>query len=523
MRMHRILIVDDEPIILSGIKSLLNWETLGVEIAGTARNGQEALSFIEAHHPDIVIADIKMPIMDGISLLKESNERFPDVVFIMLSSLEEFRLAKEAISYRAVDYLLKIELDEKQLTEAVIKAKNESDKRSILYQKDNELEYGEGKAERYISNLLKFRDVISDRRRALSNAGFTESFAFIGICLPKQGDVGSEGFDEDMERRYEWARQIAEKVISPFFPSFHEVEPIASRCVELNYFLTGFPPLSWNRNIALISEKIQNAARMVLNLDVDFIHSGKYQGEENLEKARDDFEFQMTKHYLGKDEVILDDLRLDNALKKVERALSSKDRQAFDITTRIIRDRFENTDHMKHHAAFFFEALSYAVKSGFKGTDLESEGLKIAEGMEHDLVYIEKISDSIEMLDNFERDVSTLLSSSGSHNESIAKAKLYILSHLEKQMTLSEIADNSCISPGYLSALFKKTTGISVVDYVNQAKIEKAKEMIANGMRRVDEMASALGFENIYYFSKVFKKFTGLPPTEYARKFDQDK
>lgn len=181
MRMHRILIVDDEPIILSGIKSLLNWETLGVEIAGTARNGQEALSFIEAHHPDIVIADIKMPIMDGISLLKESNERFPDVVFIMLSSLEEFRLAKEAISYRAVDYLLKIELDEKQLTEAVIKAKNESDKRSILYQKDNELEYGEGKAERYISNLLKFRDVISDRRRALSNAGFTESFAFIGI------------------------------------------------------------------------------------------------------------------------------------------------------------------------------------------------------------------------------------------------------------------------------------------------------------------------------------------------------
>ena len=521
--MHRLLIVDDEPIILSGIKSLLNWESLGVEIAGTARNGQEALLFIERYHPNIVIADIKMPIMDGISLLKESNERFPDIVFIMLSSLEEFRLAKEAISYSAVDYLLKIELDEKQLTDAVMKAKTESDKRAIIYQTDGVIEVGDSKAVRYISNLLKFRDVISDRRRVLTNAGFTESFAFLCIILPRHGDMGVDGFDEDMERRYEWERQIAEKVISPFFPSCNEVDPISSSGVELIYFLSGFPPLSWNRNIKLITEKIQNASKMVLNEDVAIVHSGKYQGEENLEKARDDFETQMARYYLGKDELELDDLRLDNMLTKIERALSCKDRQAFDIAMRIIRDRIENTDHRRQQASYFLEAVSYAVKSGFKGTDLESEGMKIAEKIEHDLMYMVVRDDALGLLEDLERDISTLLSSYGSHNESIAKAKLYILSHLETQMTLSEIAENSCISSGYLSALFKKTTGISVVDYVNQAKIDKAKEMMANGMRRVDEMAAALGFENIYYFSKVFKKFTGLPPTEYARKFDKRK
>ncbi len=103
--MYRILIVDDETIILSGIKFLVDWEKYDCTIADTARNGQDALEKIRLCVPDIVLCDINMPVMGGIELLRTVDAEFPSVVFIMLTNLQEFDLAKDAIRYRAVDYL----------------------------------------------------------------------------------------------------------------------------------------------------------------------------------------------------------------------------------------------------------------------------------------------------------------------------------------------------------------------------------------------------------------------------------
>lgn len=108
--MYKILIVDDEPIILSGIKFLVDWEKNGCTIMDTARNGKDALEKIRQCLPDIVLCDISMPVMDGISLLQIVNDEFPSVVFLMLTNLQEFVLAKNAIRYRAVDYLVKNQL-----------------------------------------------------------------------------------------------------------------------------------------------------------------------------------------------------------------------------------------------------------------------------------------------------------------------------------------------------------------------------------------------------------------------------
>ena len=110
--MHRVLIVDDEPIILSGIRHLIDWSAYDAEIAGSAVNGEEAYRIICSEQPDIVITDIRMPIMDGLALAGRCSEEFPDIVFIVLTSLAEFSLAKEAIGYGISDYLLKTELDE---------------------------------------------------------------------------------------------------------------------------------------------------------------------------------------------------------------------------------------------------------------------------------------------------------------------------------------------------------------------------------------------------------------------------
>ena len=122
--MYRLLIVDDEPLVQIGLKTMLSKEHADdIEIIATASNGKEAWEIIEKEKPDIVIADIRMPVMTGLELLQKSNEKFGNVpAFIILSAYEEFDMAREALSWDAVDYLVKIELTPKTLGVALSKA-----------------------------------------------------------------------------------------------------------------------------------------------------------------------------------------------------------------------------------------------------------------------------------------------------------------------------------------------------------------------------------------------------------------
>ena len=110
--MYQLLIVDDEPLVQAGIRSMLNWNEMNIEICGTAMNGQAAWKLIEEKSPDIVITDIKMPVMSGLELAKVCRERYGEncPYFIILTSYEDFQMARDALSYQVSDYLVKLEL-----------------------------------------------------------------------------------------------------------------------------------------------------------------------------------------------------------------------------------------------------------------------------------------------------------------------------------------------------------------------------------------------------------------------------
>ena len=121
--MNRLLIVDDEPLVQIGLKSMLSQDFPDIRVAGTAQNGKDALKLIGEEKPDIVIADIKMPVMTGLQLLQESQRLYgPVPVFIILTAYEEFDLARQALKNQAVDYLVKIELNRDTLRKALDKA-----------------------------------------------------------------------------------------------------------------------------------------------------------------------------------------------------------------------------------------------------------------------------------------------------------------------------------------------------------------------------------------------------------------
>ena len=119
--MYQLLIVDDEPLVQAGIPSMLNWNEMNINICGTAMNGQAALKIIEEKSPDIVITDIKMPVMSGLELAKVCRERYGEnnPYFIILTSYEDFQMARDALSYQVSDYLVKLELTPEVLKNAI--------------------------------------------------------------------------------------------------------------------------------------------------------------------------------------------------------------------------------------------------------------------------------------------------------------------------------------------------------------------------------------------------------------------
>ena len=128
---YKVLIADDEPLVLIGLQDLIDWSAEGYEVVGQARNGKILLDEIARTEPDLVITDIKMPLMSGIEVLEEvrRTER-PLPLFIFLTSFEEFDLIKRAMSLEAVDYIVKLELDKKQLTDALQRSARPSSSRT---------------------------------------------------------------------------------------------------------------------------------------------------------------------------------------------------------------------------------------------------------------------------------------------------------------------------------------------------------------------------------------------------------
>ena len=131
---------------------------------------------------------------------------------------------------------------------------------------------------------------------------------------------------------------------------------------------------------------------------------------------------------------------------------------------------------------------------------------------------------AVHTLEDVRDEIESLLKGIGSASSSpiIDKAREYVLSHVTQRITLSDVASYAGVSLGYMSKSFKRVMGRSLVDYVNDMKVDRAREMMAASPHmRVGEIAIALGFENIYYFSKVFRRVTGMSPSEYQKQLQE--
>lgn len=526
--MYRIMIVDDEPLILAGITSLLDWEEYQCRVVGKASNGQQALNLIDTLNPDIIITDIKMPAMDGITFMQEVVERGNHAAFIILTNLEEFSLAKKALQLGAVDYLVKLELDEEALISALEKAVRRCDRnreRGLLKEEQELLESTlEEKMQNYFRQVLVYDADVSAEGTVLE--AIAQRF-HRSVLMLINFNYGVEGFSNAFTREdQKKVMGFAENIISGMVKGFFKNSCLLRR--EQNGFvlvLSLEEDMEYQEQIEVMSRKFRQVMKDYFEVSISIAVS--LPGSEWQDLLYQAMSAMNYTYYESAENVIFYSEQCEenekhssnfniNFLKKdLIAAVRQNDSEAFlDIMNQVI-GLFRECRPSRPQAVNACSNLYYFITTLME--DRKDHPFPYAVDIVGQLNRMDSLKTIIRWLEEFRDELAKSLEfyRDCRLDKNIELAQKYVLEHYREKITLGQVADALNISQGHLSSTFRKHTGKKFSDYVTEVKIEKAKELIATYQYMMYEISDMLGFDTQYYFSTVFKKITGYTPKEY--------
>ncbi|MEK3716487.1 response regulator transcription factor [Paenibacillus sp. FSL R7-0333] len=501
--MYKVFIVDDEPFILSGLQDILDWEELGLTIVGQAENGQEALEQLREIPADILITDISMPVMTGLELIRAVREFRPDLKVVVLSGFDEFMYVKEGLALGIENYLLKpINLEEFQQTlETIVEKLNVS---------RLDMQWWE-----YTNSVLKDNVLLRWLRGQIDPQERSERLNLIGLPLTS---------------RYV---QVALLQVEPATDTFRKrVSDLAE--AEASFFMF------WDSDNDLVlihnyEEASAGAAEMAFMLEEI---TGLCTGGEKLRAA-------VGSPVYG----------VDAAPASYEQAKQAQEFLEIHPERSIIyyeqlRDRKEDlqsvlpedwSDYAKLIMSKNVAGLSEQLELYFAAPSME--GLTPAMLEEISLEWIlffrvlikdirseterESIADGLTAI----RRANSLPALSAALRQTSAgiigmldrelkspvvnQVLNYIAKSYSEDLSLKKLGFMFNIHPVYLGQLFHKTTGESFAEYMNRYRIDKAKEQLRTTNLKVHEIARSVGYWEMGYFYKQFKKYVGISPTEF--------
>jgi two-component system response regulator YesN len=523
--MYKVLLVDDEVLILSGIKYLIDWKAIDCKLIATANNGQQALDLINELHPDIVISDINMPILNGLELLEKCTKTNSLATFIMLTCLEEFSLIKEAIKYNAVEYLLKSDLTKKILTDSIERAKAECNIRRSYISIDIEESNTKEKDEKIIKNILSRLNLPQKIEKKqidyLCSKDILSNYFLIQInleyCLFNQE---SDFLKEDLDRIYEYQGELNLRLAKNYFTNIFQVDFPSKAHSAFLYFVYNVSNAKYETNINAFSRKISSVSQDITGVKSSVLITKIYDNEKQIEICKDDLK-QLRNNFfnLGKD-LIGTQTKLEfkqivfNAyVDRISSSLKTKNINDFRYYMNKINLKLLEYNYIRGEAVVFLDEL-ISNSLFYLTSELPAN---IDYPFHQDLLpYISTKSSFLEFFNNFKKQVEDLLIPYVKEKDSyVEKAKKYINENINERISLESIASEIGVSAGYLSGIFSKQCEISLFEYINKKKVERAQKMIKEKPYKIYEISTELGFDNSYYFSRIFKKQTGKTLSAY--------
>ena len=535
--MYSIILVDDEPLILSGIKHLINWSEIDCTVIGTARNGKQAIMTIEEKHPDIVICDINMPVLTGLEVIKQAAllERPP--VFIMLTNHQDFTMAQEALRYNVADYLLKNQLDEESLLNSLERAINKVNKQGKLNRQammDNYVQINKEEIVRdIVLKLLSSKDkVVTKEMLSILNEGdMLDRYAFINIYMDFFKMSLEEGLEnEEQKELFYWQKELVEKFAENIFPQFI-IQEVDHHHRGLVLFVSHVDEGALAEKISLFNKKIEGTSQKITRVSCDIFSTQVMSGEETLEEARaqwrvlKDYYFNFSVNTLIYKKEYEMEVAHDVFTKGFNKlAVAVRNRNIDNCITifetilvQLCEYRF-GQHTVKKEFAFIYTTIASILTSGENENSFDEYFQEMGAELEKIKgIYNKKQAE--DWLNHFQNKIIKHLEHLNySKSDLLDEAKAYVQENVHKKIMLQDVANHINISSSYLSSFFKKTYNKNFVDYINEVKVKHACDLIQSGKYKIYEISYMMGFENAYYFTKVFKKYIGVTPREYQTK-----
>jgi two-component system response regulator YesN len=538
--MLKVLIVDDNALSRTDLKTMIAWESSGFYISGEASNGINALKLMENDLPDIVITDINMPLMNGIELIDYLEQHSPQVRIIALSAYDDFNYVRQSMKKGAMDYVLKHQLDGVYLLEilqaagsSILKYRNEMDRQNEIY-----VELSNSKAflrQEFIRKLLEGGilgiDEIKSKLDALDIQIDMESLVVTVVEIddfrlieekftPKEVDILIKTFmDISKEILGEWEHSV---IVHSSKGKFILILSLG-KIVSVMYM--------YNRINTLLN-RIRSGIKKYLNITACFGVSKVCKEILGLHQAYREAETILKgKFYKGKNGIFIENT--SNKLEEGFFCLDIKDEKAiykalknldYENVERLIEEVFEKISNLRlssKSTQMICAELINIVNKVSKDTGIEVSKLYVSEDIPYNM--IQKYETLMEIkewvLALYTKLISILERTKigGQLSEVTKKAVEFIHRNYRTDVSLRDVADFAGVSSSYVSRLFKEECRMGFAEYLNHIRVENAKQYIENGELKLKEIVTCVGFNNYNYFFKVFKETVGMTPLEYEQ------
>lgn len=534
----KLCIIDDIKSVVDGLTAI-HWEDEGIRVAGVASNGEEGLNLIQELHPDLVITDIRMPRMDGLSLLRAVLEENRGCKVILISGYADFEYAQQAVQLGAFDFVVK-PFSEEDIMSTVLRAKAAImvERSKLLGQAEMEAKLRESMPvlrNEYFALLVSHRTSWEEASRR---------WDFLNIELAPQGFVVML---LEIDRFQEQVAEI----------SIREVELVRFSLLNImqetlvDYARSVVFRARHNRYLAVLNDPdvshplspVEIAEQCCRNIEryTKFTISVGVGGRvEEISELPDSYRQaqQALSHHLfteGNAAIMYNDVHQSGS--QVPLALEYKDElllalrsgnadrtatilAAIAKTLQSLISR-QNPDYL---LSLYDELAASAIRTFYEMipySDIQpliqrfravqgTAGLSLSSLQRHLLVLCTEGAELVRR------------NSLSEGQRVIYEAIDYIKGRLSRDITVGECAAHVHLSASYFSSLFKKVTGMTVTQYTTSERIQKAKLLLVEGVQ-VQEVASAVGYEERRYFSEMFKKVTGQTPSEFRAGYHPDR
>lgn len=526
--MLKILLVDDEVLERKGLAKMITDAIEDIRIIGEAANGRKAIEMAAEHRPDIIFMDIKMPGIDGVQAVKEIKKLVPSTRFIMVSAFNTFEYAKEVMQQGVKEYILKpsrkqdiLAAIERVSAEILEDRKQRDEQQSLRENLDRAVSIAQ---KEWVSSLLinQVQDITFEEWGQLLGVEITSGYIMLFSLQPKEK---SERSTSDKQAWYSWLKETLkfvvkkqELMIGPITDTQVPVLFLCKKTIEKIHFRSYGQSIIETINSLFNGETYHADLRIGVGLPYNHAHElnkSYHEAVLALQKLsgtpNQKFLFGMK---LGASEIAP---ATKSGILELEKKLLDAVRQGDVNQVLFLFDSFitGKIDYKKIDGPF--------VKKSF------DELFVLLSRMLHDLgVPYERtpaVDESKDIPTMVETGKAQLMSIVGQvqiwrnkHAKGMLhKAKEYIEHHYADSITLESVAEYVELSPFYFSKLFKDRFGMTFIDYLTEIRIKHAKAQMEDQAKSLKEICFSIGYNDPNYFSRVFKKLTGLSPTEFRK------